>query len=71
MFPAASKPDSMASVAGPGSEVTNRVGSFLGPMSASFQVNPPEAPAAGDLATAEAYGRRVAEIAVQFRKGRG
>jgi NAD(P)H dehydrogenase (quinone) len=71
MFPAASHPESMGSVAGPGPEVTNRVGSFLGPMSASFQVNPPGAPAAGDLATAEAYGRRVAEVAVQFVRARG
>lgn len=70
MFPAASKPESMNAVAGPGPEVTNRVGSFVGPMAASFQVNPPEAPAAGDLATAESYGRRVAEVTLQLLRGR-
>ncbi|MBI5446800.1 MAG: flavodoxin family protein [Deltaproteobacteria bacterium] len=71
LFPAASNPASMNSVTGPGPEVANRVGSFIGPMSASFQVNPPDAPAPGDLATAEAYGRRVAEVTVRFLKGRG
>src|SRR5438132_11496007 len=33
---------------------------------ASFQVNPPDAPGKGDLETAEMYGRRVAEITLQF-----
>ncbi len=70
MMPAASNPDSFSSVQGPGPEVTNRVGSFIGPMSASFQVNPPEAPCAGDLQTAQAYGARVAEITLQFLRGR-
>ena len=68
MFPAESKPDSMNSVEGPGPEVTNRVGSFIGPMAASFQV---DAPGEGDIATAEAYGRRVAKITLQFVRGRG
>ncbi len=71
MFPAESDPDSMNAVAGPGPEVTNRVGSFIGPMAASFQVDPPEAPGPGDIATAERYGRRVAEVTVQFLRGRG
>lgn len=70
MFPAESKPDSMNSVEGPGPEVTNRVGSFIGPMAASFQVDAPGAPGEGDIATAEAYGRRVAEITLQFVRGR-
>ncbi len=39
-------------------------------MSASFQVNPPDAPSKGDIETAELYGKRVAEIAIQFSKGR-
>jgi hypothetical protein len=38
-------------------------------MAVSFQVNPPEAPPKGDLETAEAYGRRIAEITIQFVKG--
>jgi hypothetical protein len=50
--------------------VHNRAGSFVGPMSASFQVKPPDAPAKGDIETAEAYGRRVATITLQFLMGR-
>ena len=69
MLPAANEPESMKSVTGPGPEVHNRVGSFVGPMAASFQVNPPGAPAPGDLETAEAYGRRVAEVTLQFLRG--
>ncbi len=71
MFPAESDPGSMGSVAGPGPDATNRVGSFLGPMASSFQVDPPGAPAPGDIATAERYGRRVAEVTLQFLRGRG
>src|SRR6202047_1199764 len=50
VLPAVSHPESMGSVQGPGPEVQNRVGSFVGPMSASFQVQVPDAPAPGDLA---------------------
>jgi NAD(P)H dehydrogenase (quinone) len=70
MHPAASDPTSMNEITGPGPEVLNRVGSFMGPMAASFQVKPPEAPTKGDLATAEAYGHRVATITLQFLKGK-
>jgi NAD(P)H dehydrogenase (quinone) len=70
LHPAASDPTSMNEITGPGPEVLNRVGAFIGPMSASFQVKPPDAPSKGDLATAEAYGRRVATITLQFLKGR-
>jgi NAD(P)H dehydrogenase (quinone) len=70
MFPSANDPDAMNSVQGPGPNAHNRVGSFIGPMAASFQVNPPDAPPRGDLETAEAYGRRVAEVALQFARGR-
>jgi NAD(P)H dehydrogenase (quinone) len=38
-------------------------------MAASFQVNPPDAPSKGDIETAELYGKRVAEIALQLAKG--
>ncbi len=68
MMPSASHPDAMKALSGPGPEVQNRVGSFIGPMSSSFQVAPPEAPSSGDLATAEAYGRRVAEITLRLAK---
>ncbi len=70
MFPSANDMDAMNSVEGPGPDTHNRVGSFIGPMSSSFQVNPPDAPSKGDIETAELYGKRVAEIAIQFSKGR-
>ena len=70
MMPAASDPDSMNSVEGPGPEVMNRVGSFAGAMATSFQVDPPGAPPQGDLDMAKAYGQRVAEITLQFVRGR-
>ncbi|MCC5830489.1 MAG: flavodoxin family protein [Phycisphaeraceae bacterium] len=65
--PATSHPDSMNSVDGPGPEVENRLGSSVGPMAASFQVKPPAAPPKGDIATAEAYGKRIAQITKRLR----
>lgn len=70
MFPSQNRPEDLTSIAGPGPDAHNRVGSFIGPMSSSFQVNPPEAPSKGDLETAEAYGRRVAEITLRFGKAK-
>ncbi|RUA01094.1 MAG: NADPH-dependent FMN reductase [Deltaproteobacteria bacterium] len=70
MFPSANDPDAMNSTEGPGPDAHNRVGSFIGPMSASFQVDPPASPAKGDIETAEAYGQRVAEITLQLVRGR-
>jgi len=70
MMPAANRPEELTTVAGPGPEAHNRVGAFIGPMAASFQVDPPAAPPKGDIETAEACGRRVAEITVQLAKGR-
>jgi NAD(P)H dehydrogenase (quinone) len=70
MLPAANAPESMSAKEGPGPDVHNRVGSFVGPMAASFQVRPPEAPVKGDIETAEAYGRRVAAITVLFVRGK-
>jgi NAD(P)H dehydrogenase (quinone) len=70
MMPCANRPDEMTAVTGPGPEAHNRVGAFVGPMAASFQVNPPAAPPSGDLETAAAYGRRVAEIAARLAKSR-
>jgi NAD(P)H dehydrogenase (quinone) len=70
ILPAANHPEQMNSIDGPGPEAHNRVGSSVGPMSASFQVPPPEAPGKGDIETAEAYGRRVAEITLQFLRGK-
>ncbi|MDX1920793.1 MAG: flavodoxin family protein, partial [Candidatus Caenarcaniphilales bacterium] len=70
MLPAASDPNSMNTLNGPGPEVQNRVGSSVGPMAASFQVKPPDAPPKGDIETAELYGKRVAELTLQFVRGR-
>ncbi len=70
MLPAANNPASMENVDGPGPTVHNRVGSFVGPMAASFQVDPDKAPPQGDIETAEAYGKRIAEITRQFVAGR-
>ncbi len=70
MHPAASDPESMNRIEGPGPEVLNRLGSYIGPMAASFQVNAGDAPGSGDLATAEAYGTRVATITQQLARGR-
>jgi NAD(P)H dehydrogenase (quinone) len=70
MMPAANHPEQLSNLQGPGPDATNRVGSFVGPMAASFQVAPTDAPGKGDLETAEAYGKRVAEIALQFARGR-
>jgi NAD(P)H dehydrogenase (quinone) len=70
MHPSANNPEAMTHPTGPGPDEHNRVGSFIGPMSASFQVKPPETPSKGDLETAEAYGKRVASITLQFVKGK-
>ena len=70
MFPSANDPDALNTIQGPGPEAQNRVGSFIGPMAASFQVDPPVTPGKGDLETAEAYGKRIADITIQFRYGR-
>jgi NAD(P)H dehydrogenase (quinone) len=70
ILPAANRPEEMNTVTGPGSEALNRVGASIGPMSASFQVKPPDAPAKGDIETAEAYGRRIAEATLRWARGK-
>jgi NAD(P)H dehydrogenase (quinone) len=70
IMPSANEPEGMQSIAGPGPDAHNRVGSFMGPMSASFMVDPESAPPKGDIETAEMYGKRVAEITLQFERGR-
>ena len=70
MMPSANKPEQLNALTGPGPEAHNRVGSFIGPMSASFQVAPPGSPGIGDIETAEAYGQRVAEVTLQFVWGK-
>jgi NAD(P)H dehydrogenase (quinone) len=39
-LPSANRPEDMQQITGPSPEALNRVGSFTGPMSASFQVTP-------------------------------
>lgn len=70
MLPSSNRPEEMAQITGPGPDAHNRVGSFIGPMASSFRVATPDGPSKGDLETAEIYGRRVAEIAIQFARGR-
>lgn len=70
MMPSANRPADMNAITGPTPDAHNRLGSFIGPMAASFQVNPPGAPSKGDLETAEAYGRRIADITAQFVRGK-
>ncbi len=70
IMPSSNRPEEMNQNTGPGPDAHNRVGAFMGPMAASFQVKPPDAPCKGDLETAEMYGRRVAEITLQFARGR-
>ena len=70
LMPSANKPEDMKTIAGPGPDAHNRSGSFIGPMSSSFQVHPPDAPGKGDLETAALYGKRVAEITLQFVRGK-
>jgi len=55
---------------GPGPAALNRNDASIGPMSSSFGVAAGDAPGPGDIATAEAYGRRVAQITAQFLRGR-
>jgi NAD(P)H dehydrogenase (quinone) len=66
MMPAPNDQEGMKTIQGPGPLAHNRVGSFSGAMSASFQVLPGDAPGVGDIETAKMYGKRVAEIAVKL-----
>src|SRR5258708_19865247 len=44
MMPSANKPEDMNEITGPGPDAHNRVGSFTGPIAASFQLQPPVPP---------------------------
>ena len=68
MMPAQSEPDGLKTITGPSPAAVNRLGSFSGAMSASFQVAAGDAPAPGDLETARLYGKRVAEVALKLAK---
>ncbi len=70
MMPSANDGAAMQTIDGPGPTAHNRVGSFVGPMSASFQGKPPTTPPQGDIETAELYGARVAKITLQLLRGK-
>ena len=70
MLPASNDPASMETLEGPGPDALNRVDGSIGPMATSFTAAAGEAPPKGDIGTAEAYGRRIAEITSQFARGR-
>ena len=70
MHPSANRPEDFQHPAGPSPDALNRLGSFTGPMSASFQIAPPDAPLPGDLQTAELYGKRIAEITERWIKAK-
>lgn len=66
LMPWANEPEGAKTVQGPSPNAHNRLSSYTGPMAASFEVRPPDAPSKGDLETAELYGHRVATITVRF-----
>jgi NAD(P)H dehydrogenase (quinone) len=70
LLPSANRPEDFQVETGPSPQAINRVGAFIGPMSASFRLDLGAAPVAGDVATAESYGRRVAEITTIFVRGK-
>ncbi|MBN1879196.1 flavodoxin family protein [bacterium] len=70
MLPAENEPESMKSIQGPGPDALNRAGSYIGPISASFQLTPDHGPTKGDLETARRYGLRIATVARQYHRGR-
>lgn len=47
----------------------NRLGTWLGAMAQSENAPPDETPPAGDRATAEAFGERVARVTLRFKRG--
>lgn len=51
-------------------ENINRLGSFTGAMAQSDNASPEVTPPAGDRRTAEAYGKRIAEAAVRWARGK-
>ena len=70
MIPSDNNPEAINQITGPVRVKHNQVGSFIGPMATSFQINPPDVPGNGDLETAELYGRCVAHITLRLVRGR-
>lgn len=70
MLPASNQPKALDTPEGPGPDALNRVDGSLGPMGTSFTLSAGEKPLNGDNDTAEAYGKRIAEVTAQFVRGR-
>jgi flavodoxin/nitric oxide synthase len=68
-LPGENDPEAEKTVDGPSPECLNRNSASLGPMASSFNVRVPDAPPAGDIATAERYGERIATVTVRFKRG--
>ncbi len=68
-LPGENDPDAEKTVDGPSSACLNRNSASLGPMASSFNVHVPDAPPAGDIATAERYGERIATVTARFKHG--
>ncbi len=62
MMPTYTGPDDPAS--------TNRLGSYLGPTAQSSNASPDVTPPIADRLTAEAYGKRIAEAALRWTRGK-
>ena len=69
MMPSANKPEAMDQATGPGRDALNQVGPFIGPMGTSFQINPPDAPARGDHASARSRQSRLSDCRCQAWAG--
>lgn len=65
-LPGSNVPDESNTVEGPGSKAWNRNCAGIGPMASVFNVKAPDAPASGDVETAEAYGKRIADVTAKF-----
>jgi NAD(P)H dehydrogenase (quinone) len=50
--------------------IPGQAAASIGAMASSFGLAAGQAPSIGDLETAEAYGRRIAEITVRWVKGK-
>ncbi len=53
----------------PGPDAVNRLGAFMGVMAKSANQSP-EGPSQGDLETGRRYGKHVAEVTLQFLRGK-
>lgn len=61
------QPHNLKHIEGPDSKAFNRMGSYLGVCASSFQLGAGQAPGEGDIATAVAYGARIAHITHGFK----